>query len=169
MTAHAVVDSPVGPLTLVESGGALAGLYLARQRHRPDDDRFGQRDDAVLPALREQLSAYFAGSLRTFDVPVAVTGTPFQQQVWKALRSIPYGQTRTYGQLAAAVGRPAAVRAVGAANGRNPVGIVVPCHRVIGADGSMTGYGGGIERKVLLLDLERRVARGPAAQQLTLA
>lgn len=155
MRSHTVVDSPVGPLTLVAEEGALAGLYLHEQRHLPSAG-FGDVDDAVLPAVREQLAAYFARELDRFDVPLATAGTPFQRQVWSALRAVPYGSTCTYGELAAAVGRPTAVRAVGAANGRNPVCIIVPCHRVVGADGSLTGYAGGLERKRQLLDLERR-------------
>ncbi|MEO6204556.1 MAG: methylated-DNA--[protein]-cysteine S-methyltransferase, partial [Mycobacteriales bacterium] len=124
---YAIIDSPVGPLTLVESGGALFGLYLEQHRHQPTLE--GPRDDRVLPAAQEQLAAYFAGELTTFDLPLSVGGTAFQQQVWKALSTIPYGETWTYGQLAAAIGNPRAVRAVGLANGRNPVSIVVPCHR----------------------------------------
>ena len=156
MRSHTVVDSPVGALTLVDDGGALAGLYLADQRHLPDAASFGPRDDSVQPALREQLTAYFAGDLRDFDVPLTVAGTPFQRQVWAALQQVPYGTTCTYGDLAAAIGRPTAVRAVGAANGRNPVCIVVPCHRVVGSGGALTGYAGGVERKALLLALEQR-------------
>lgn len=156
MRRHTTVDSPVCPLTLVDDDGALAGLYMADQRHLPDPASFGLRDDAVQPALREQLTAYFAGELREFDVPVAVAGTPFQRAVWAALREVPYGTTCTYGDLAAAIGRPTAVRAVGGANGRNPVCIVVPCHRVVGSGGSLTGYAGGVERKQHLLALEQR-------------
>ena len=148
----AITDSPVGPLTLVEVGGALAGLYLSDHRHQPTIA--GPRDDTVLPAVRDQLDAYFDGTLKEFDVPLAVTGTPFQQQVWKALATIPYGETWSYRELAEAIGNPKAVRAVGLANGRNPVSIVVPCHRVVGADGSLTGYGGGLPAKRFLLDLE---------------
>lgn len=154
---YAITDSPVGPLTLVEVGGALAGLYLTDHRHQPTIA--GPRDDTVLPAVRDQLAAYFDGTLQEFDVPLAVTGTPFQQQVWKALATIPYGETWSYRELAEAVGNPKAVRAVGLANGRNPVSIVVPCHRVVGADGSLTGYGGGLPAKRFLLDLER-LSRG---------
>lgn len=151
---HALRDSPVGLLTLVADGDALAGLYMTDQRHLPDNSRFGERDDAVLPALREQLDAYWAGDLQRFDVPLAAVGTPFQQQVWAALREVPYGRTCTYAELAVAVGRPTATRAVGAANGRNPVGIVVPCHRVVGSGGALTGYAGGLERKRHLLQHE---------------
>ena len=147
---HAVVDSPVGLLTLIESDGAVAGLRMAEQ----PTVECGLRDDAVLPSLREQLASYFAAELTTFDVPLAAAGTPFQQQVWAALRTIPYGDTWTYGALAASLGRPGAQRAVGLANGRNPIGIVVPCHRVVGADGTLTGYAGGVERKRWLLDHE---------------
>lgn len=155
MRSHTVVDSPVGPLTLVDEEGALAGLYMADQRHLPDAARHGDRDDDVLPALRQQLTAYWAGGLREFDVPLHPAGTPFQQRVWGALRTIPYGETWSYGNLAAEIGQPTASRAVGLANGRNPVGIVVPCHRVVGSSGSLTGYGGGLERKKWLLDHER--------------
>ena len=156
MRSHTVVDSPVGPITLVDQDGALAGVYLEGQRHLPPSEALGGRDDAVLAALREQLTAYFAGALETFDVELAPLGTPFQAAVWAALRKVPYGATVTYGALAAAVGRPAAVRAVGAANGRNPRCLVVPCHRVVGADGTLTGYAGGLERKRFLLQLEAR-------------
>ena len=152
---HAVLDGPLGPMTVVGHDGALAGLYLHEQRHLPPADRLGARDDTTLPALQEQLGAYLAGELRTFDVALAPLGTPFQAEVWAALRQMPYGTTTTYGALAAAIGRPSAVRAVGAANGRNPTCLVVPCHRVVGADGSLTGYAGGLDRKRFLLDLER--------------
>ncbi len=170
MTArtHAVVDGPLGPMTLVAQDGALAGLYLCDQRHLPGAERFGERDDATLPALQEQLAAYLAGALQDFEVDLAPVGTPFQTAVWAALRRVPYGTTTTYGALAAAVGRPTAVRAVGAANGGNPYCLVVPCHRVVGADGSLTGYAGGLDRKRFLLDLERgRTSAGGAQLTLT--
>ena len=152
------VDSPVGPLTLVADDGALAGIYMVEQRHRPQLDL--QRDDAILPAVREQLEAYFRRERKEFDVPLALTGTPFQRAVWAGLQQIPYGETWSYGRLAAHLGKPGAGRAVGLANGKNPCGIVVPCHRVVGSTGSLTGYGGGLERKQWLLDLERG---GPCA------
>ena len=155
---HAVVDTALGAVTLVGAGGALAGVYLHEQRHLPPAAALGPRDDRTLPGLQEQLHAYLAGELQAFDVELAPLGTPFQAQVWAALREVPYGTTTTYGALAAAVGRPTAVRAVGAANGRNPYCLVVPCHRVVGADGSLTGYAGGLERKRFLLDLEARRA-----------
>ena len=159
---HAVVDSPIGPLTLVATPEGLAGLYMDAQRHLPASDRFGDPDTgaaaAVLDACRAQLAEYFAGDRTAFDLPLAMEGTDFQRRVWAALLDIPYGETESYGQLAERIGRPGASRAVGLANGRNPVSIVVPCHRVVGAAGALTGYGGGIERKRHLLDLERRSA-----------
>lgn len=158
MTSHTVLDSPVGTLTAVDADGCLAGLFMTDQRHRPAPARLGPRDDAVLPALREQLTAYWSGALTAFDLPLAVVGTPFQRQVWAALRAVPYGATCTYGELAAAIGRPTAVRAVGAANGRNPVCLVIPCHRVVGAGGVLTGYAGGLARKHFLLQHEGRHA-----------
>jgi methylated-DNA-[protein]-cysteine S-methyltransferase len=124
---HAVLDGPLGPMTVVGQDGALAGLYLHEQRHLPPADHLGERDDTTLPALQEQLGAYLAGQLRTFDVTLAQVGTPFQTEVWTALRRVPYGTTTTYGALAAAVGRRRRSRAVGAANGRNPCCLVVPC------------------------------------------
>ncbi|WP_129305753.1 methylated-DNA--[protein]-cysteine S-methyltransferase [Streptomyces sp. L2] len=160
MTAksHTVIDSPYGPLTLVaDDEGALCGLYMVEQRHRPDEETFGRRDDTAraFAEAEEQLTAYFAGETKEFTVRLRLHGTPFQRTVWEQLTKIPYGETRTYGQLADALGNPKACRAVGLANGRNPVGIIVPCHRVIGADGSLTGYGGGLDRKQRLLAFER--------------
>ncbi|MER6738608.1 methylated-DNA--[protein]-cysteine S-methyltransferase [Streptomyces puniciscabiei] len=161
MMSHTVIDSPYGPLTLVaDADGILCGLYMAGQRHRPTEENFGARDDSLpaFAAAREQLTSYFAGELRRFTLQLALHGTPFQRGVWAQLSRIPYGETRTYGQLADALGNPHASRAVGLANGRNPVGIIVPCHRVIGSDGSLTGYGGGLSRKRRLLDFERGTA-----------
>lgn len=151
MRTKTVIDSPVGPLTLVAEDGALAGLYLREHRHAPSLDLpVGVAPGGVV----EQLEAYFTGESRAFDVPLSVGGTPFQQEAWAALATIPYGETWSYAKLAAEIGRPRAVRAVGLANGRNPVSIVVPCHRVVGADGSLTGYGGGLAAKQWLLDHE---------------
>jgi methylated-DNA-[protein]-cysteine S-methyltransferase len=156
-TVHTTIDSPVGPLTLVARDGALVGLYMHEQRHRPGPERFGVRDDDAEPfaLAKHQLAEYFAGERTAFDLPLAPVGTPFQQRVWAALREIPYGATTSYGELAARIGSPGAARAVGLANGRNPIGIVVPCHRVVGSTGALTGYGGGIETKRRLLDAER--------------
>ncbi|GGQ91884.1 methylated-DNA--[protein]-cysteine S-methyltransferase [Streptomyces pilosus] len=158
MKQHTVIDSPYGPLTLVADDGVLCGLYMTDQRHRPAEETFGVADDAGFAEAEEQLAAYFAGELRAFTVALRLRGTPFQRQVWEQLARIPYGETRTYGQLADALGNPKASRAVGLANGRNPVGIIVPCHRVVGASGGLTGYGGGLERKRRLLDFERGTA-----------
>lgn len=152
MPTKTVTDSPVGPLTLVASNGVLAGVFMTAHRHAPSLEL--PVAPAGLPAVREQLGAYFAGDLMEFDLPLAVRGTPFQERVWAALSTIPYGETWTYRELAESIGQPTAVRAVGLANGRNPVSIVVPCHRVVGADGSLTGYGGGLAAKAYLLDHE---------------
>ncbi|MDJ1137075.1 methylated-DNA--[protein]-cysteine S-methyltransferase [Streptomyces iconiensis] len=167
---HTVIDSPVGPLTLVATGGTLAGLYMTDQRHRPPQETFGDPDPEPFAETVAQLDEYFSRVRTEFTVPLAPEGTAFQLRVWEQLRRIPYGETVTYGELAEAIGRPSAARAVGLANGRNPLSIIVPCHRVIGSTGSLTGYGGGLERKRQLLGLERR-ARGtdtPDAQLATL-
>ena len=152
---HTVVPSPLGPLRLVATHGVLSGLYMQSQRHLPEEATFGPRYDAPFAKAVAQLEAYFTGERTGFDVGLHLPGTPFQQSVWAALREIPYGETRSYGELATRIGSPRASRAVGLANGRNPIAIIVPCHRVVGADGRLTGYGGGIERKRHLLDLER--------------
>ena len=152
MKTYALVDSPLGPLTVVAEGTAVAGLYMVDQRHRPTVE--GRHDDTVLPELKEQLEAYWRRELKDFHVPLKLAGTPFQQAVWAGLQTIPYGETWSYGQLAEAIGRPGASRAVGLANGKNPVAVLVPCHRVVGSSGNLTGYGGGLERKQWLLDLE---------------
>lgn len=155
MKQHTVIDSPYGPLTLVAEDGVLCGLYMTDQRHRPAQETFGEPRGGAFAEAVEQLDAYFAGRRREFTLPLRLTGTPFQRRVWEQLRAIPYGETRTYGELAHALGNPQASRAVGLANGKNPIGIIVPCHRVIGANGSLTGYGGGLARKRRLLDLEQ--------------
>ncbi|MFF8473832.1 methylated-DNA--[protein]-cysteine S-methyltransferase [Streptomyces sp. NPDC015414] len=158
MKQHTVTDSPYGPLTLVAEDGVLCGLYMAGQRHRPPEETFGDPDDSPFAEAREQLSAYFAGELKEFTLELRLSGTPFQRGVWDRLTRIPYGETRSYGELATELGNPRASRAVGLANGRNPIGIIVPCHRVIGAAGDLTGYGGGLDRKRRLLDFERGTA-----------
>ncbi len=155
MKRHMVIDSPYGPLTLVADDGALCGLYMVGQRHRPPEENFGERDDAPFGEVAEQLRAYFSGELKDFSLELSLHGTAFQRSVWEQLRLIPYGETRSYGELADALGNPGASRAVGLANGRNPIGIIVPCHRVVGANGGLTGYGGGLDRKRRLLDFER--------------
>ncbi|MFF2729596.1 methylated-DNA--[protein]-cysteine S-methyltransferase [Streptomyces sp. NPDC058008] len=152
---HTVVDSPYGALTLVATDGVLSGLYMTEQRHRPPEESFGAADPAPFGETVRQLAAYFAGELTEFDLPLDLAGTPFQRSVWAELVRIPYGETRSYGELAESLGKPGASRAVGLANGKNPVGIIVPCHRVIGASGSLTGYGGGLDRKQRLLAFEQ--------------
>jgi methylated-DNA-[protein]-cysteine S-methyltransferase len=163
--AYAKMDSPVGPLTLVADGDALIGVYfenaaLAQNAALAPPPEWTRDEDRLRPAA-VQLAEYFAGRRTRFQLPLAPRGTPFQQTVWTALLAIPYGETTSYGALAGAIGQPTASRAVGAANGKNPLSIVIPCHRVIGADGSMTGYGGEISRKRILLDLEARVRGAP--------
>ncbi|MFG3408739.1 methylated-DNA--[protein]-cysteine S-methyltransferase [Streptomyces sp. NPDC048142] len=151
---HTVIDSPYGPLTLVADDGVLCALYMSDQRHRPPQETFGVPDPEPFGEVIRQLTEYFAGERTDFDLPLNLAGTPFQRSVWAELLKIPYGETRTYGELAGELGRPGASRAVGLANGKNPVGIIVPCHRVIGASGSLTGYGGGLDRKQRLLAFE---------------
>jgi methylated-DNA-[protein]-cysteine S-methyltransferase len=157
------VDSPVGSLTITVEDGALRGLHMHRQRHFPAIPATAEQDDAALAPVVEQLRAYFAGESTTFELTLDLRGTPFQQRVWGALQEIPYGETISYGELARWVGNPNACRAVGTANGHNPVAIVVPCHRVIAADGGIGGYGGGLDRKAWLLQHE--TAHHPGAGQ----
>ena len=147
-------DSPIGVLTLTGEDGYLTGLYMDDQRHAPTGSDQWVPDDAAFEAVLGQLDAYFSGRRTDFDVPMRMRGTDFQRRVWDGLTQIPYGETWSYAQLAEKVGNPRACRAVGLANGRNPVAIIVPCHRVIGANGTLTGYGGGLDRKRWLLDLE---------------
>jgi methylated-DNA-[protein]-cysteine S-methyltransferase len=161
-TLTTTIDSPIGPLTLTASDGQLTGLSMHEQRHAPAVSDDWIRDDDWFAPVTEQVDAYFAGDLTEFDIPLRMAGTEFQRRVWEGLREIPYGTTISYGELAGRVGRPGASRAVGLANGRNPIAIVVPCHRVIGADGQLTGYGGGIDRKIWLLDLECAAYKAPA-------
>jgi methylated-DNA-[protein]-cysteine S-methyltransferase len=163
---HTTTDSPIGPLTLVvDAGGTLAGLYLPDHVPAPDPGGFGPAlpvDDPAVAPLVAAVLAYLDGSSRGLEVPLApATGTPFQLEVWRQVAAIPYGQTRTYGEVAAAAGRPGAHRAVGAAVGRNRQCLAVPCHRVVGTGGAVTGYAGGVERKRWLLRLEATAAGGP--------
>jgi methylated-DNA-[protein]-cysteine S-methyltransferase len=161
MTIYATMPSPVGELLLTAVDAGLTRVYFERHLH---GDRIAPEwraasasaDPAaeILAEARRQLDAYFAGHLTAFTVPLAPSGTPFQQRVWMALRALPFGDTVSYGEIARRIGAPDAVRAVGAANGRNPLSIIVPCHRVIGSDGSLTGFGGGVDRKRWLLQHE---------------
>ena len=153
------MDTPIGTMRICGTKKGLTGLFMEVHRHGPEDsDQLDwQRDDALFAEARAQLADYFAGRRTTFNLALdreALGGTPFQRRVWQELEKIPYGATISYGELAKRIDNPAAVRAVGLANGKNPISIIVPCHRVIGANGSLTGYGGGMERKRWLLDLE---------------
>ena len=167
--AATTIPSPLGPLWLLATDDSLAAIRLPKSRKWEDEERFVEGSDAaravdledhpVLRSAARELDAYFAGDLRSFTIPFALSGTPFegtafQQAVWRGLLSIPYGERRSYGWLAREIGNPGAYQAVGAANGRNPLPIVVPCHRVVGADGSLVGFGGGLEAKRWLLDHE---------------
>jgi methylated-DNA-[protein]-cysteine S-methyltransferase len=153
-----IYESPLGPLTIAAGPCGLTALSFPAAGRSTWDER--DRDPAALAGAVAQLDAYFGGERRAFDLALDLRGTPFQRRVWAELRRLPYGATVTYTELAAAVGRPGVVRAVAAAVGRTPVPIVVPCHRVVGAGGALTGYGGGLQRKAALLDLEARVAAG---------
>jgi methylated-DNA-[protein]-cysteine S-methyltransferase len=150
-TLTTTIESPLGPLMLSASDGALTGLQMHDQRHFRGLPAEAVHDDAWFGDIAAQLRGYFAGDLREFEVPLNLVGTDFQRRVWEQLRVIPYGETISYSELARRVGNANASRAVGLANGKNPVSIIVPCHRVIGADGSLTGYGGGLDRKTWLL------------------
>jgi methylated-DNA-[protein]-cysteine S-methyltransferase len=158
------VDSPVGTLTLSASDGFLTAMYMDGQRHAPPQPVDGQSNDAWFADIISQLHAYFDGDLTGFEIPIRLHGTDFQRKVWSHLQDIPYGETISYGELARRVGSPKASRAVGLANGRNPVSIIVPCHRVIGSNGQLTGYGGGLERKTWLLDHEAAHRAGAASR-----
>jgi methylated-DNA-[protein]-cysteine S-methyltransferase len=158
---HVVAPSPIGDLTVVADDGAVTHLLMDAAKYRPGDDVLGEPgdpSDEPFAAAAVQLAAYFTGALTEFDLPLAPRGDAFHQKVWSLLREIPYGQTRSYGDLARALGDRNLAQAVGTANGRNPIAVVVPCHRVIGADGSLVGYAGGLERKRFLLALEEPAA-----------
>ncbi|QZH60269.1 methylated-DNA--[protein]-cysteine S-methyltransferase [Mycolicibacterium farcinogenes] len=148
------MDSPVGLLTLAGRDGKLMHLRMVDQTYEPSREGW-EADDTAFGEAVEQLSEYFVGERTEFDLELDMVGTQFQRRVWQALQAIPYGETCSYGEIARQIGSPSAFRAVGLANGHNPIGIIVPCHRVIGANGSLTGYGGGLDRKRALLELER--------------
>jgi methylated-DNA-[protein]-cysteine S-methyltransferase len=155
-TRYTLMTSPVGELLLTATDDGLTGVQFSP--HLTASDCRGQRDDAAFSDVVAQLEEYFAGRRTTFDLRLAPTGTPFQRSVWDAIANIPYGKTISYATVASRIRRPTAARAVGAATGRNPIVIIVPCHRVVGADGSLTGFGGGLDRKTLLLELEARAS-----------
>jgi methylated-DNA-[protein]-cysteine S-methyltransferase len=154
------MDSPIGEIVLQSDGRSLTGVFT--HGPKPKALRQGERNpnDKVLARARKELTAYYAGMLKDFKVPLAPHGTPFQQRVWRALLEIPFGETESYGQLARRIGSPNAARAVGLANGRNPIAIIIPCHRVIGSSGALVGYGGGLPRKKWLLEHEARFRTG---------
>ena len=159
MILRKIIDSPAGSLIVAADELAVREIRFAgtvRELPPPDERLETGAAETLLDRAERELSEYFAGSRRDFTFPIAPAGTPFQQEVWSALRTIPYGETRTYGQIAASVGRPRACRAVGMANNRNPIAIVVPCHRVVGSSGALTGYAGGLDAKALLLRIECR-------------
>jgi methylated-DNA-[protein]-cysteine S-methyltransferase len=152
---HTTIESPIGDLLLLGDGHALRGLYMQAGRKPVRVSDSWQAADEPFAEARHQVEQYFAGERTAFDLPLAPEGSEFERRVWRALEDIPYGETESYGEVAERIGAPGAARAVGLANGRNPISIVVPCHRVIGANGTLTGYGGGLERKRFLLELEQ--------------
>lgn len=160
---YSYIDSPLGRMFVQGDGEFVTGLFMPHHKGWRGPDASWQQSDAPFVAVREQLAEYFAGERQQFDLPFKFTGTPFQQQVWQELLRIPFGTTITYAQLAQRVGKPTASRAVGHANSRNPISIIVPCHRVIGADGKLTGYAGGVDKKKWLLGWERNAR--PSAPQ----
>jgi methylated-DNA-[protein]-cysteine S-methyltransferase len=153
-TTHTTIQSPLGELILVADDGTLSGVYFPGHWTRPDPAAFGERSERRLAQVEEQLAEYFAGERTSFELPTSATGTTFQRQVWDLIDRIPYGQTTTYGQLATQLGSPTLARKVGNAVGHNPLSVIVPCHRVVGKGGKLTGYAGGLQRKRFLLDLE---------------
>lgn len=155
-TTHTVAASPLGDLTLVADEGRLTGLYFPHHWYRPDPASFGARDDTGFGDVTAQLGEYFAGQRERFDLPLDPRGDDFQHRVWALISAIPYGQTTSYGELAKQLGDGTAAKDVGQAVGRNPLSVIVPCHRVVGKDGQLTGYAGGLARKRFLLDLEHR-------------
>lgn len=154
-TYYSYIESPLGRMFVQGDGQFITGLYMPMHKGWQGPDLSWQQSDAPFTVVREQLAEYFARKRQNFDVPLKLVGTPFQQRVWQELMRIPFGTTITYAQLAKRAGKPTASRAVGAANGRNPISLIVPCHRVIGADGKLTGYAGGVDKKQWLLALER--------------
>ena len=154
---YTTTDSPIGELLLLGDGHLLHGLYMPAGRHPVSNNPRGQRDDEAFADVRRQLDEYFAGDRSHFDIELHLDGSAFQRTVWHALTEIPYGETISYGELAKRIGRPDLARAVGTANGQNPIAVIVPCHRVIGANGKLVGYGGGLDNKRRLLELESGV------------
>jgi methylated-DNA-[protein]-cysteine S-methyltransferase len=163
---HTTIDSPIGELTLVARDGVLSGIYFPGHWHMPAPEVFGTRSGRGFEQAREQLGEYFAGERTEFELATAIVGDEFQRRVWERIDHIPFGQTTTYGEMAHELGDPALARKVGGAVGRNPLSIVTPCHRVVGKDGRLTGYAGGLDRKRFLLELEGAGGRVEAEQLL---
>jgi methylated-DNA-[protein]-cysteine S-methyltransferase len=161
-TTHTIIDSPIGELTLVAVEGTLSGVYFPGHWTRPDPVSFGERSDRGFEQVARQLSEYFAGARTTFELAVSRFGNEFQLKVWDLIDRIPYGETTSYGELARELGDLTLARAVGGAVGHNPLSVIVPCHRVVGKDGRLTGYAGGLERKRFLLELEGAPCGVPA-------
>ena len=163
---YTTLDSPIGPLLLTSDGEALAGIYMESHKRGPQPEGDWRRDSSPFRDVADQLAGYFAGRRRRFNLPIALGGTEFQRRVWSALREIEFGHTLCYAELAERIGSPAAVRAVGAAVGRNPISIIIPCHRVVGSNGHLTGFAGGLERKRWLLDHEGADVAPAAARRV---
>jgi methylated-DNA-[protein]-cysteine S-methyltransferase len=157
-STHTIIDSPLGPLTLTARGGTLSGLYFPGHWYPPGRDQLGVRSERGFERAEGELGEYFAGGRTEFELSTAAAGDEFQRRVWTLIERIPYGETTTYGEMAAALGDPTLARRVGGAVGRNPLSVIVPCHRVVGKDGKLTGYAGGLERKRFLLELEAPAA-----------
>jgi methylated-DNA-[protein]-cysteine S-methyltransferase len=166
IATHTTIDSPFGKLTLTAADGVLSGLYFPGHWYLPDRDAFGVRSESGFEPARRQLAEYFAGERTSFDLATATAGNEFQRRVWSLIDRIPYGQTTTYGEMARELGDPTLARKVGGAVGRNPLSVIVPCHRVVGKDGKLTGYAGGLERKRFLLDLEAPAGLAEADSRL---
>lgn len=168
---YTTIESPLGELLLLGDRVRLHGLAMQAGRKPKSVQPGWKREPAAFADVETQLHEYFTGERTSFELELDPSGTPFQQRIWQALREIPYGETSSYGELAARIGRPSAARAVGAANGANPIAVIIPCHRLIGANGALTGYAGGVERKRALLDLEARsyAAAGRWRRQVKLA
>lgn len=162
---HTEFESPIGPITLEGDGEHLTGLHFPSHRHWPGVTETSQRSEALFREAQRQLTEYFEGTRRIFDLPLRAEGTPFQQRVWDELLRIRFGEAVSYAELARRIGSPTATRAVGAANGRNPISIIIPCHRVVGSTGILTGYGGGLDRKRQLLELEDALPPQRIAEQ----
>jgi methylated-DNA-[protein]-cysteine S-methyltransferase len=166
-TTHTIIETPIGELTLVAEDGTLSGIYFPGHWTRPDPATFGERSDSGFEEVERQLAEYLTGERTSFDLPTAAAGDEFQQRVWELIDRIPYGQTTTYGEIARELGNPTLARRVGGAVAHNPLSVIVPCHRVVGKDGALTGYAGGLGRKELLLTLEGALQASAGAPELT--